>query len=59
MLPAEPNAFPTRGPGVFANTLATFVFEGAKWLAPTIFKFPCSYFYKLFTISVLTFVTER
>ena len=58
MLPAEPIAFPTLGPGVFAKTLAIFVFDGAKWLAPTIFKFPYSIFCKLFTISVLTFAKD-
>lgn len=30
LFPADPTVFPTFGPGVFANTLATFVLEGAK-----------------------------
>ena len=54
--PAEPLSL-MRGPGVFANAFATFVFVGAKWFAPTTFTFPDSYFYRLFTISVLTLFT--
>lgn len=58
--PADPRVLPpTLGPGVFANTLATFELFGAKLFAPTTLMFPSTYFCKLFTISVLTFATLR
>ena len=56
--PAEPFNL-ILGPGVFANAFATFVLVGAKWLAPTTFTFPVSYFCRLFKISVLTLATVR
>ena len=42
-LPADPFSL-ILGPGVLANALATLVFVGAKWFAPTTFTFPDSYF---------------
>lgn len=56
--PADPLSL-MRGPGVLANALATLVFVGAKWFAPTTFTFPVSYFPIFFRMSVRTFVTVR
>ena len=58
LLPADPFSF-RRGPGVFAKAFATLVFVGAKWFAPTTLTLPDSYFYRLFKMSVRTFVTVR
>ena len=56
-MPADPLLSLILGPGVLAKALATLVFVGAKWFAPTTLTFPDSYFYMLLRMSVLTFVT--